>query len=136
MDTIYTCPNITRRSILRGLFATPAIVAASSLMPIRGVAQPLYDNTGILPLYDNTGVIPLYDNTGTWVALGNDPGILETRYYTRVLSKEEIGQLFRALAEAKVSIADGLRPSQTLPSNVRTLRCNPHLRLRAPSNRG
>lgn len=123
MDTIYTYPNITRRSILRGLFATPAIVAASSLMPIRGIVQSLYDYTG------------------TWVALGNDQGILETRYYTRVLSNEEIGQLFsgqlfRALAEAKVSIADGLRPSQALPPNVRTLRRDPHLRLRAPSNRG
>lgn len=28
---------ITRRSLLRGLFAAPAIVAASSLMPIRGL---------------------------------------------------------------------------------------------------
>lgn len=28
---------LTRRSMLRGLFATPAIVAASSLMPIRGI---------------------------------------------------------------------------------------------------
>jgi hypothetical protein len=31
---------ITRRSILRGLFAAPAVVAASSLMPIRGIVMP------------------------------------------------------------------------------------------------
>jgi len=29
----------SRRSILRGLFAMPAVVAASSLMPIRGIIQ-------------------------------------------------------------------------------------------------
>lgn len=28
---------ITRRSLLRGLFAMPAVVAASSLMPVRGI---------------------------------------------------------------------------------------------------
>lgn len=31
---------ITRRSILRGLFAAPALVAASRLMPLRGLVMP------------------------------------------------------------------------------------------------
>jgi hypothetical protein len=31
---------ITRRSLLRGLFAMPAIVAADRLMPIRGLILP------------------------------------------------------------------------------------------------
>jgi hypothetical protein len=35
---------ITRRSLLRGLCATPAIVAASSLMPIRGLAMSPLDS--------------------------------------------------------------------------------------------
>ena len=33
---------ITRRSLLRGLLAAPAIVAASSLMPIRDVSMEPY----------------------------------------------------------------------------------------------
>ena len=32
---------ITRRSIMRGLFAAPAVVAASSLMPLRGLVMPV-----------------------------------------------------------------------------------------------
>lgn len=32
---------ITRRSILSGLIAAPAVVAASSLMPIRGIILPI-----------------------------------------------------------------------------------------------
>lgn len=36
-------PLIERRALLRGLFAMPAIVAASSLMPIRGVIVPAPD---------------------------------------------------------------------------------------------
>jgi hypothetical protein len=35
---------ITRRSLLRGLCATPAIVAASSLMPLRGLAMSPLDS--------------------------------------------------------------------------------------------
>lgn len=31
---------IERRALLRGLFAMPAIVAVSSLMPIRGIIMP------------------------------------------------------------------------------------------------
>lgn len=38
---------ITRRTLLRGMFATPAIVAASSLMPLRGIVMPV--DLGILP---------------------------------------------------------------------------------------
>ena len=34
---------VSRRGILRGLFAAPAIVAASSLMPIRGAALVMRD---------------------------------------------------------------------------------------------
>lgn len=33
---------VTRRSLLRGLFAAPAIVAVASLMPIRGIIMPTY----------------------------------------------------------------------------------------------
>lgn len=40
---------ITRRSLLRGLFATPAIVAASSLMPLRGIAMQSVTNEGVHP---------------------------------------------------------------------------------------
>lgn len=32
---------IHRRSLLRGLFAAPAVVAVSSLMPIRGIIMPI-----------------------------------------------------------------------------------------------
>ena len=31
-----------RRSFLRGLFAAPAVVAVSSLMPIRGIVMPAF----------------------------------------------------------------------------------------------
>jgi len=31
---------LTRRSLLRGLVATPAVVAVSSLMPVRGIVMP------------------------------------------------------------------------------------------------
>lgn len=41
MDSTMTDKLITRRSILRGLFACPAIVAASSLMPVRGVVMAI-----------------------------------------------------------------------------------------------
>lgn len=38
-----TMVTITRRSLLRGAFSMPAIVAANSLMPLRGVAlHPIY----------------------------------------------------------------------------------------------
>lgn len=52
---------LTRRSLLRGLFAAPAIVAASSLMPIRG--EPLLiPRPGLVPL--NPAPIVLSGLTG------------------------------------------------------------------------
>lgn len=47
---------ITRRTALRGLFATPAIVAASSLMPLRGLVMRKYI---ILPPYIPGPILPL-----------------------------------------------------------------------------
>lgn len=63
---------ITRRSLLRGLFAAPAIVAASSLMPIRGIVM------------DAAYVIDAPEYTFSPVTLGNIrnmlfPGLFEVR---------------------------------------------------------
>lgn len=42
---------LTRRSILRGLFAAPVVVAASSLMPLRGLMMPVSSLFSNLPVY-------------------------------------------------------------------------------------
>lgn len=45
---------ISRRSILRGLFSAPAIVAVSSLMPIRGLVMPrALTDSEIVAMLDN-----------------------------------------------------------------------------------
>jgi len=40
-DYVLLNEAMNRRQLLRGLFATPAIVAASSLMPVRGIIMPV-----------------------------------------------------------------------------------------------
>lgn len=50
---------ITRRTALRGLFAAPAIVAASSLMPLRGLVMPTGISMRLITNYIPGPILPL-----------------------------------------------------------------------------
>ena len=81
---------IARRSLLRGLFAAPAIVAAASLMPIRGISlsQLLPDPYGNLSDAELVALLEqrLEQSVGHWDdvnkrwVLGKDYGATEAEY--------------------------------------------------------
>lgn len=52
---------MNRRLFLRGLVATPAVVAASSLMPIRGIVLPLETCRWTLPYRDIIGAMTAWE---------------------------------------------------------------------------
>lgn len=52
---------ITRRSLLSSLLAAPVVVAASSLMPVRGIAVPISWGLGRQPRYIDYGVFSSED---------------------------------------------------------------------------
>lgn len=64
---------ITRRTALRGLFAAPAIVAASSLMPLRGLLMHKYI---ILPTYIPGPIFSLDVLYGIYVGNTNEMDLI------------------------------------------------------------
>jgi hypothetical protein len=92
---------IHRRSLLRGLFTAPAVVAASSLMPLRGVIMPIdYEGWRIVTDSDLSfrlddlslsGVIECADHENCWLL--DEPPVLKNISVDGIKYRETLDDL-------------------------------------------